>query len=55
MFLSVIETRFLKQTSSESVREDAILGLVLISGTDLLDGCSIETHLELSDHRVIMD
>lgn len=37
------------------MREDAILGLVLISGKDLVEGCSAETHLELSDHRVIMD
>lgn len=35
------------------MKEDAILGLVLISGKDLVEGCSIETNLELSDHGLI--
>lgn len=53
MFSSVVETQFLKQTGNESLREDAVLGLVLVSGKDLLEGRSIETYLEQSDHGLI--
>lgn len=35
------------------MREDAILGLVLISSKDLVEGQSVETDHELSDHRLI--
>lgn len=36
MFSSVIETQFLKQTGSESMKEDFVLGLGLISSKDLI-------------------
>lgn len=35
------------------MREDAILGLVLISSKDLVEGQSVETDHELSDHKLI--
>ena len=35
------------------MREDAILGLAFISCNDLVEGRSIETSLELTDHGLI--